>query len=165
MVGLLAGILGGIVASLGTGLGAAAVIVAAIVAGLAAGLAVWLAGEFRDGLIYGPESPYVLLDWMALGLVAGSLVGLVYLQAWSSSLAFMQLAASDRTPVRLMRFLEDARSRSVLRTVGPIYQFRHARLQDRLAAPEPATRPGGPSPAAGDDTARSRSTDASGRSQ
>ena len=32
-----------------------------------------------------------------------------------------------------MRFLEDARKRDVLRTVGPVYQFRHARLQDRLA--------------------------------
>lgn len=32
-----------------------------------------------------------------------------------------------------MRFLEDARERNVLRTVGPVYQFRHARLQDRLA--------------------------------
>jgi hypothetical protein len=29
--------------------------------------------------------------------------------------------------------LEDARDRNVLRTVGPVYQFRHARLQDRLA--------------------------------
>ncbi len=38
-----------------------------------------------------------------------------------------------------MRFLQDARSRSVLRTVGPAYQFRHARLQDRLAAQESAT--------------------------
>jgi hypothetical protein len=32
-----------------------------------------------------------------------------------------------------MRFLDDARERNVLRTVGPAYQFRHARLQDRLA--------------------------------
>jgi hypothetical protein len=110
-----------------------------IVTGIVAGLAVWLAGEFRDELIYGSESAYVLLDWMALGLVTGSLVALVYPQAWSSSLAFVQLAASDRTPVRLMRFLEDARSRGVLRTVGPIYQFRHGRLQDRLATPQPAT--------------------------
>jgi hypothetical protein len=37
------------------------------------------------------------------------------------------------TPIHLMGFLEDARQRKVLRTVGPIYQFRHARLQDRLA--------------------------------
>jgi len=93
----------------------------------------------------------VVADLVA-GLVIGLLVGLVYPQSWSSSLAFAQLAASDRTPVRLMRFLEDARSRSVLRTVGPVYQFRHARLQDRLAAQESATGqgPGAPSPAAGD---------------
>jgi hypothetical protein len=38
-----------------------------------------------------------------------------------------------RTPLRLVRFLEDARDRNVLRAVGPVYQFRHARLQDRLA--------------------------------
>lgn len=36
-------------------------------------------------------------------------------------------------PFRVMRFLEDASNRGVLRTVGPVYQFRHARLQDRLA--------------------------------
>jgi hypothetical protein len=33
-----------------------------------------------------------------------------------------------------MRFLEDARERQVLRTVGPAYQFRHAKLQERLSA-------------------------------
>jgi hypothetical protein len=76
---------------------------------------------------------------LGIALGAGLLVGLVYPQSWSSSLAFAQLAMSDRIPVRLMRFLEDARSRGVLRTVGPVYQFRHARLQDRLAAQKSAT--------------------------
>lgn len=38
------------------------------------------------------------------------------------------------TPVHLMSFLDDARERNVLRTVGPVYQFRHARSQERLAA-------------------------------
>ena len=68
---------------------------------------------------------------------------------------FARLAVSDRTPVRLMRFLEDARSRNVLRTVGPIYQFRHARLQDRLASQKSATGQGPtePRPTAGDATA------------
>ena len=76
-------------------------------------------------------------------------------EAWSSSLAFAQLAVSDRTPVRLMRFLEDARSRNVLRTVGPVYQFRHARLQDRLAGQEPAAGqgPSEPRPTAAETTA------------
>jgi len=32
-----------------------------------------------------------------------------------------------------MNFLDDAYKQNVLRTVGPVYQFRHARLQDRLS--------------------------------
>ena len=57
------------------------------------------------------------------GFLVGLVVGLVYPQLWSSCLAFAQLAASDRIPVRLMRCLEDARTRGVLRTVGPVCQF------------------------------------------
>ncbi|MDA0170592.1 hypothetical protein OJ998_15940 [Solirubrobacter taibaiensis] len=34
---------------------------------------------------------------------------------------------------RLAGFLEDARSRQIVRSAGAIYQFRHARLQDRLS--------------------------------
>jgi hypothetical protein len=89
----------------------------------------WGLAEFADWLLVG------LLAWLAAGIAAG----IAYPQAWSSFLAFAQLAASDRTPVGLMRFLEDARRRGVLRTVGPVYQFRHARLQDRLAAQESVT--------------------------
>jgi len=44
-----------------------------------------------------------------------------------------QLAMRWHTPLRLVKFLDDAHKRNVLRTVGPVYQFRHARLQDRLA--------------------------------
>ena len=96
-----------------------------------------------------------LLPGLGIGLVFGLVAGLVYSQSWSSSLAFAQLAVTDRTPVRLMRFLEDARHRGVLRTVGPVYQFRHARLQDRLASQPPATGQshGEPHPAAADTAA------------
>src|SRR5437660_475575 len=119
------------------------------------GLTTGLAARARSGLATGLATglPTGLMTGLATGLTFGLLVGLVYPQSWSSSLAFAQLAASDRTPVRLMRFLENARSRSVLRTVGPVYQFRHGRLQDRLAAQEPATGqagPGEPRLAAGD---------------
>ena len=95
------------------------------------------------------------LPALGVGLMAGLGVGIAYPQSWPSSLAFAQLAVSDRTPVRLMRFLEDARSRNVLRTVGPIYQFRHARLQDRLASQKSATGQGPtePRPTTGDATA------------
>lgn len=38
-----------------------------------------------------------------------------------------------RTPLLLTRFLRDAHDRQVLRTVGSVYQFRHAKLHDSLA--------------------------------
>ena len=74
--------------------------------------------------------------WVAAGLV----LGMFYSETWATSLAFIQLARRWETPVRLMRFLEDAQERGVLRTVGPVYQFRHARLQDRMAARVPTSR-------------------------
>jgi hypothetical protein len=39
---------------------------------------------------------------------------------------------------RMMRLLEDAHRRGVLRKAGPVYQFRHARLQARLSLAESA---------------------------
>ncbi len=140
-------------------------LVAGLIVGIVAGALTWLFDYYQVGVVglLGAWLGAALVAWLAIGLIAGMsrpetdnasplspltsrrsdrmfglVVGLVYPQSWSSSLAFAQLAASDRTPVRLMRFLEDARSRSVLRTVGPAYQFRHARLQDRLAVQEPA---------------------------
>jgi len=110
--------------------------------GLGSWLGASLAGGFGGGSSLVAKLVAQFVAVLVGGLATGLLAGLVYPQSWSSSLAFAQLAASDRTPVRLMRFLEDARSRSVLRTVGPVYQFRHARLQDRLAVQEPATGQG-----------------------
>ncbi|HZM82753.1 MAG TPA: NACHT domain-containing protein [Candidatus Limnocylindrales bacterium] len=43
------------------------------------------------------------------------------------------LAIRGDLPWRLMRFLDDAHRRGVLRRAGAVYQFRHARLQDHLA--------------------------------
>ncbi len=71
---------------------------------------------------------------VAFGLALLVTIGLVGSEAWATSLASAQLAIKWHTPIRLMRFLNDAYSRDLLRTVGPAYQFRHARLQDRLAA-------------------------------
>ena len=102
----------------GFGLGLPVGLLGGLIAGIAAGL--------LPGLAYG------LLFGLAIGLVAGLGFGLVNSHTWSSSLASAQLAMRWRTPVRLMRFLENACERGVLRTVGPVYQFRHARLQDRL---------------------------------
>jgi Zn-dependent protease with chaperone function len=105
--------------------------------GLVVGLGVWIGLGLGVGLASGLAFGLAALGpWIAYGLAPAIGAGIAYPQSWSSSLAFTQLAAQDRTPVRLMRFLEDARRRRVLRTVGPVYQFRHARLQDRLAAQE-----------------------------
>jgi hypothetical protein len=61
--------------------------------------------------------------------------------AAETALAAAHLAIRHKIPLRLIVFLEDARSRHLLRTVGPVYQFRHAKLQDRLAQPNPGTSP------------------------
>jgi hypothetical protein len=99
------------------------------VRGLVTGLAGGLVGGVAGGIVFGA----------AAGLEAGLGTGIAIVLAafgdtWLASLAFVQLALTRRTPLRLLRFLEDARERNVLRTAGPVYQFRQPRLQDRLAA-------------------------------
>lgn len=113
--GLAVGLMLGVGLSLGIGLGIGFI--------LALGLGSRHAPEHMAGLVYG-------LVWL---LVFGLVFGLLFPRTWTVSLAFAQLAMRWHTPARLLRFLDDARQRDVLRTVGPVYQFRHARLQDRLA--------------------------------
>jgi len=116
----------GLLAGLGTGLGT----------GLSFGLAAGLTAGLRLGLTVG------LTAGLMAGFIVGLVVGLASAETWSASLAFAQLAMRWHSPLRMMRFLEDACDRQVLRTIGPVYQFRHARLQDRLAAHYRLGRPG-----------------------
>jgi hypothetical protein len=113
--------------------------------GLAVGLMLGLGLSLGVGLGIGLTYAFALESAPAPGQVAGLVLALVWLlvfglvfglvfpRTWTVSLTFAQLALRWRTPVRLLRFLDDARQRDVLRTIGPVYQFRHARLQDRLA--------------------------------
>lgn len=97
-----------------------------LMVGLAVGLVRGLAGRPVFGLGVGP----------VFGLMSGLGFGLMQVletATWATALACAQSSFTHRTPLRMIRFLEDARARNVLRTVGPVYQFRHARLQDRLA--------------------------------
>ncbi|MFI0357936.1 hypothetical protein [Actinomadura sp. 9N407] len=56
-------------------------------------------------------------------------------RAWPKfAVARVALALRGRTPLRLIDFLDDARARGLLRQVGGVYQFRHARLQERLVS-------------------------------
>ena len=64
--------------------------------------------------------------------MAGFVAGMV--SAWQRFLLVrLLLAGSRHTPLRLMTFLDEAHDRGVLRQAGGFYQFRHGRLQDRLA--------------------------------
>ncbi|HUL25992.1 MAG TPA: hypothetical protein VLW44_09525 [Streptosporangiaceae bacterium] len=105
---------------------------------LAFGLTIGLLAGFSIGLVslwIQAVVPWIYHVASALGdgLAAALVVTLCSTKTWPAAVTFMQLAARWHTPPRLMRFLEDARHRNVLRSIGPAYQFRHARLQDRLA--------------------------------
>jgi hypothetical protein len=105
-----------------------------LVVGLVLGIVVGLAAAHGASDIP-PDSAFEdgLGGGLGTGLAAGTVFMLFGTRTWQASLAFMQLAICWHAPPRLMRFLEDARQRNVLRIIGPVYQFRHARLQDRLA--------------------------------
>ena len=104
-----------------------------LILGPATGIALGLGFEHNHeaGLVPGLVAGLVTL---LIVVFTGLAFGLLGSHIWSTTLAKAQLAWEWHTPVRLITFLEDARERGVLRTVGPVYQFRHARLQDRLAA-------------------------------
>jgi hypothetical protein len=83
----------------------------------------------------------MLTTWLAHGLNAGLALGLAAGLAtsihspWLRFLATQgRLAIRGQLPWNLMQFLDDAYRRGVLRQVGAVYQFRHARLQDHLAS-------------------------------
>jgi hypothetical protein len=83
------------------------------------GSGLWNAGEL---LLW-------IVAWLGIGLVAGR----AYSNTCSVSLTFLQLHRMGVAPLRMMRFLEDAHRRGVLRTAGRVYQFNHSRLRDQLA--------------------------------
>jgi hypothetical protein len=75
---------------------------------------------------------------LVLDLVLGALIGLAIgasLTAWGQWLVFARvwLPLTGRLPWSVADFLDDACRRGVLRQVGAVYQFRHARLQVHLA--------------------------------
>lgn len=124
-------------------------LVGELVFGLRGGLVFGLANGLTSGLVYGLGNgvDYGLVFKVGLkasllaafvGILTNALtfgLGVVLASSttWTATLASAQLRRRGETPVRLLNFLEDAHAREVLRCVGPIYQFRHARLQDRLA--------------------------------
>ncbi|MFB4277437.1 hypothetical protein ACBJ59_19255 [Nonomuraea sp. MTCD27] len=81
----------------------------------------------------------VIEGGLQFGLVYGLVAGRHH--AWLACLvAMVRLAVTGRLPWRVMRFLDDVHRLGLLRTVGPVYQFRHADLHDHLAATAPTRR-------------------------
>ncbi|MDH6115969.1 hypothetical protein ABH930_002168 [Kitasatospora sp. GAS204A] len=77
--------------------------------------------------------------WVGMSVLAieagvlGAAIGLVRTSWFAYRHAHLHHALSGRLPWRLSKFLADAHRLGVLRQVGPVYQFRHARLRERLA--------------------------------
>ncbi|HEY3708482.1 MAG TPA: BTAD domain-containing putative transcriptional regulator [Amycolatopsis sp.] len=98
-----------------------------------------IAGALIGGQLI-PDTPSVAYAVAAGGLF-GLAVGLTVClsRAWGAfGCTRLWLAARGHIPLRFMSFLDDAHRRGVLRQVGAVYQFRHARLQERLAGYESA---------------------------
>jgi hypothetical protein len=103
--------------------------------GLAVVIGVMLAFALVNLVTSLEEVRLLVIVWIGVG--SGLAVGLVYgvmsSVTWPTTIAWLQLQRSRRVPaVGLMPFLDDARTRGVLRTVGAVYQFRHATLQEHL---------------------------------
>lgn len=112
---------------------ARSVTVAATLAAVTMGLYI-IAGAPADGiapaLIFG--GAYALTDRL-MGLATSVWGRYIMAKTWAAILGEL--------PWRLMRFLDDAHRRGVLRRAGAVYQFRHARLQQYLAHRSEGGRP------------------------
>jgi hypothetical protein len=100
--------------------------------GIAIGLAVGFAAGFAIWATFLDDDLEIVFFEIGIGLSAGLTAWLMSSKVGATATAQVYLAVRHRTPLRLAKFLEDARSRHLLRVVGSTYQFRHATLQDRL---------------------------------
>ncbi|MGJ5697328.1 NACHT domain-containing protein [Streptomyces sp. SID7815] len=82
------------------------------------------------------------------GIIVGTAIGIAFgvgAHAWGRWLIVVRfwLPLTGRLPWRVWGFLADAHQRDILRQAGAVYEFRHARLQDNLAARYHAAHPRG----------------------
>ncbi|RSM47030.1 NACHT domain-containing protein [Amycolatopsis balhimycina DSM 5908] len=136
-------ILGGdfdLVLALATGL--ASGLLGRFMLGTAGGIAYGLAGAVVGGQVLprATSATQAVIAGILFGLAVGLAVCLA--RAWGAfTMMRLWLAARGHLPWHLMGFLADAHRRGVLRQVGGVYQFRHERLQARLAGlAEPTAR-------------------------
>ncbi|GIM95161.1 hypothetical protein Ato02nite_069540 [Paractinoplanes toevensis] len=135
--------------------------IAGLAAALVTGGAGWsVPGDFRN-LVAAGQFDIVTgtfgrpsLAFGALAVLPGLAVALVVLfgRAWFRfQILRLVLAPRGDLPWRVFGFLEDARSRDLLRQSAGAYQFRHVRLQERLADEN------APTVSAAEEVARARS--------
>jgi hypothetical protein len=115
-----------------------------LAAGTAAGLATGAAFGFAVGLGAETASSGImsfLADRMDAAVSVGCAVAVaaILLNGQVPQLKFAEVIVSwrHRDAVRFMHLHEEASRLQVLRRAGVVYQFRHAALQDRLAASQP----------------------------
>ncbi len=104
-----------------------------VVGFLGCGLLLALAHLLVVGLALGYVYPAAIVLDLVLGPVIGLAVG-TSLTAWGQWVVFARiwLPLTGRLPWSVASFLDDACRRGVLRQVGAVYQFRHARLHAHL---------------------------------
>ncbi|WP_328788621.1 helix-turn-helix domain-containing protein [Streptomyces sp. NBC_00273] len=102
-------------------------------------LVIAFGGRLMTELLQGVVGPltWPMADGLALGAVGGVAGALSYVLAFTAwgqwvLLTRIWLPLMGRLPWATVAFLEDAYRRGVLRQVGAVYQFRHARLQRHL---------------------------------
>ncbi|MEV7128198.1 helix-turn-helix domain-containing protein [Streptomyces sp. NPDC093260] len=100
--------------------------------GLGVGVVVDLLQGHLGRLVADPKASLMLGTISGLG---GALGYTLTLTAWGQwcLLTRVWLPLTGRLPWSVAAFLDDAYQRGVLRQAGAVYQFRHARLQSRLA--------------------------------
>lgn len=110
------------------------------------GLVMWLVGLLlawfaTRGTV---ELVTILTLTLGFGLLFGLIAGpMMTKTCWPAFVvASLRLGTQRRLPLHLMGFLDDAYRLGLLRVVGPVYQFRHAALQDHLAPPTESTTTG-----------------------
>ncbi|WP_189227782.1 NACHT domain-containing protein [Saccharothrix coeruleofusca] len=117
-----------------------------LVAGVGGAAVFWLMMRIAFEPAFGVPFDVVFTSglWFAGFLtlaVLGMLIWALFVTSWGPwLLARLWLPLTGRLPWAVMAFLADAHQRGVLRQAGGVYQFRHARLRDHLAAADRADR-------------------------
>jgi|SRR5215470_4379329 len=107
----------------------------AIIQSCVAGIATALASGLLAAMLARPEKRTGVAIVAGVGVGLGVALVIACNSAWGRwELSRAWLAFTGKVPWALMNFLEEARSREILRQSGAVYEFRHVLLQERLAA-------------------------------